>query len=179
MTEKDLADLKAGLAAGVDFVAMSFVRSALDVHVLRQHIGSARIPIIAKIEKPEAVQDIDTILDVASGIMVARGDLGVEMSLEMVPPIQKRLIRRARRKNRFVITATQMLESMIENANPTRAEVSDVANAIYDGTDAVMLSAETSVGKFPVNAVEYMVRIAEEAERALGKRGYVELPHMA
>jgi pyruvate kinase len=176
VTEKDLADLKAGLAAGVDYVAMSFVRSALDVHVLRQHIGSARIPIIAKIEKPEAVQDIDNILDVASGIMVARGDLGVEMSLEMVPPIQKRLIRRARRKNRFVITATQMLESMIENANPTRAEVSDVANAIYDGTDAVMLSAETSVGKFPVNAVNYMVRIAEEAERALGKRGYVELP---
>ena len=179
VTQKDLADLKAGLAAGVDYVAMSFVRSALDVHVLRQHIGSARLPIIAKIEKPEAVQDINAILDVASGIMVARGDLGVEMSLEMVPPIQKRLIRRARRKNRFVITATQMLESMIENANPTRAEVSDVANAIYDGTDAVMLSAETSVGKFPVNAVEYMVRIAEEAERAIGKRGYVEMPHIA
>ena len=179
ITLKDLADLKAGLAAGIDFVAMSFVRSALDVHVLRQHIGSAKIPIIAKIEKPEAVQDIDAILDVANGIMVARGDLGVEMSLEMVPPIQKRLIRRARRKNRFVITATQMLESMIENANPTRAEVSDVANAIYDGTDAVMLSAETSVGKFPVNAVQYMVRIAEEAERAIGKRGFVELPHIA
>jgi pyruvate kinase len=178
-TLKDLEDLKSGLAAGVDFVAMSFVRNALDVHVLRQHIGSAKIPIIAKIEKPEAVNDIDGILEVANGIMVARGDLGVEMSLEMVPPIQKRLIRRARRKNRFVITATQMLESMIENANPTRAEVSDVANAIYDGTDAVMLSAETSVGKFPVEAVSYMVRIAEEAERALGRRGYVDLPHMA
>ncbi len=179
VTEKDLADLKAGLAAGVDFVAMSFVRNAADVRALREHMGTARVPIIAKIEKPEAVQDIDAILDVANGIMVARGDLGVEMSLEMVPPIQKRLIRRARRKNRFVITATQMLESMIENANPTRAEVSDVANAIYDGTDAVMLSAETSVGKYPVNAVEYMTRIAEEAERAIRRRGYVELPHIA
>ena len=179
VTEKDLADLYAGLAAGVDYVAMSFVRSAADVRALREHMGAARIPIIAKIEKPEAVQDIEAILDVANGIMVARGDLGVEMSLEMVPPIQKRLIRRARRRNRFVITATQMLESMIENANPTRAEVSDVANAIYDGSDAVMLSAETSVGKYPVNAVEYMVRIAEEAERAIRRRGYVELPHVA
>ncbi len=179
VTEKDLADLKAGLAAGVDYVAMSFVRSAADVRALREHMGTARVPIIAKIEKPEAVHDIDAILDVANGIMVARGDLGVEMSLEMVPPIQKRLIRRARRKNRFVITATQMLESMIENANPTRAEVSDVANAIYDGTDAVMLSAETSVGKYPVSAVEYMVRIAEEAERAIRRRGYVDLPYMA
>ncbi|MES1257470.1 MAG: pyruvate kinase [Acidobacteriota bacterium] len=178
VTEKDLADLKAGLTAGVDYVAMSFVRSAADVRTLREHMGAARVPIIAKIEKPEAVQDIDAILDVANGIMVARGDLGVEMSLEMVPPIQKRLIRRARRKNRFVITATQMLESMIENANPTRAEVSDVANAIYDGTDAVMLSAETSVGKYPVNAVQYMVRIAEEAERAIRRRGYVDLPHI-
>src|ERR1700733_12773813 len=179
MSQKDLEDLRAGLSAGVDYVALSFVRNADDVLALRERMGALRVPIIAKIEKPEAVHDIDAILGVADGIMVARGDLGVEMSLEMVPPIQKRLIRRARRKNRFVITATQMLESMIENANPTRAEVSDVANAIYDGTDAVMLSAETSVGKFPVNAVEYMVRIAEEAERALGKRGYVELPHMA
>jgi pyruvate kinase len=179
VTEKDLADLKAGLATGVDYVAMSFVRNAADVRLLREHMGAARVPIIAKIEKPEAVNDIDAILDVANGIMVARGDLGVEMSLEMVPPIQKRLIRRARRKNRFVITATQMLESMIENANPTRAEVSDVANAIYDGTDAVMLSAETSVGKHPVAAVQYMTRIAEEAERAIRRRGYVDLPHIA
>jgi pyruvate kinase len=179
MTIKDLADLKAGLAAGVDFVAMSFVRSSADVRAVREHMGAARVPIIAKIEKPEAVHDIDAILDIANGIMVARGDLGVEMSLEMVPPIQKRLIRRARRKNRFVITATQMLESMIENANPTRAEVSDVANAIYDGTDAVMLSAETSVGKYPVGAVEYMVRIAEEAERSIRRRGFADLPHLA
>jgi len=179
LTEKDLADLAAGLAAGVDYVAMSFIRNSADVRAVRDHMGSARVPIIAKIEKPEAVHDIDAILDVSNGIMVARGDLGVEMSLEMVPPIQKRLIRRARRKNRFVITATQMLESMIENPNPTRAEVSDVANAIYDGSDAVMLSAETSVGKYPVGAVEYMVRIAEEAERGIRRRGYVDLPHMA
>ncbi len=179
LTEKDLADLAAGLAAGVDFVAMSFVRNSADIRAVRDHMGPARVPIIAKIEKPEAVNDIDAILDVSNGIMVARGDLGVEMSLEMVPPIQKRLIRRARRKNRFVITATQMLESMIENPNPTRAEVSDVANAIYDGSDAVMLSAETSIGKYPVNAVEYMVRIAEEAERGLRRRGFVGLPYIA
>ena len=142
-------------------------------------MGSRRVPIIAKIEKPEAVHVIDSILSVANGIMVARGDLGVETSLEMVPTIQKRLIRRARKRNRFVITATQMLESMIENANPTRAEVSDVANAIYDGTDAVMLSAETSVGRYPVSAVEYMGRIAEEAERSIRQRGFVSFPQLA
>jgi pyruvate kinase len=179
MSQKDLEDLRAGLAAGVDYVALSFVRSADDVLALRERMGALRVPIIAKIEKPEAVHDIDAILDVANGIMVARGDLGVEMSLEMVPPIQKRLIRQARRKNRFVITATQMLESMIESANPTRAEVSDVANAIYDGSDAVMLSAETSVGKYPVEAVQYMARIAAEAERGLKRRGFAELPRMA
>src|ERR1017187_7000942 len=167
MSQKDLEDLRGGLSAGVDYVALSFVRSADDVLALRERMGALRVPIIAKIEKPEALHDIDGILDVANGIMVARGDLGVEMSLEMVPPIQKRLIRQARRRNRFVITATQMLESMIENPNPTRAEVSDVANAVYDGTDAVMLSAETSVGKYPVAAVEYMTRIANETERGL------------
>jgi pyruvate kinase len=175
MTEKDIADLQAGVEAGVDFVALSFVRTARDVQELRQRIGSAKIPIIAKIEKPDGVDNIEEILEVASGIMVARGDLGVEMSLEMVPPIQKNLIRLARKHNRFVITATQMLESMIENANPTRAEVSDVANAIYDGTDAVMLSAETSVGKFPVAAVDYMTRIAAETERGLRQSPYPEL----
>ncbi|MGD1073741.1 MAG: pyruvate kinase, partial [Bryobacteraceae bacterium] len=124
MTEKDIADLQHGVAAGVDFVALSFVRTAADVRELRDRIGSAKIPIVAKIEKPDGVDNIESILEVASGIMVARGDLGVEMSLEMVPPIQKNLIRLARKHNRFVITATQMLESMIENANPTRAEVS-------------------------------------------------------
>jgi pyruvate kinase len=179
MSQKDLEDLRAGLSAGVDYVALSFVRNADDVLALRERMGALRVPIIAKIEKPEAVHDIDAILGVANGIMVARGDLGVEMSLEMVPPIQKRLIRQARRHNRFVITATQMLESMIESANPTRAEVSDVANAIYDGSDAVMLSAETSVGKYPVEAVHYMARIAAEAERGLKRRGFTDLPHMA
>ena len=179
LTEKDAGDLAAGLAAGIDLVAISFVRSSADVLAVREHMGARHVPIVAKIEKPEAVHVIDSILSVANGIMVARGDLGVEMSLEMVPPIQKRLIRRARQRNRFVITATQMLESMIDNANPTRAEVSDVANAIYDGTDAVMLSAETSVGKYPVNAVEYMVRIAEEAERSIRQRGFVGLPQSA
>jgi pyruvate kinase len=179
MSAKDLEDLRAGLAAGVDYVALSFVRSADDVLALRERMGARRLPIIAKIEKPEAVQDIDAILNVANGIMVARGDLGVEMSLEMVPPIQKRLIRQARRRNRFVITATQMLESMIESPNPTRAEVSDVANAIYDGSDAVMLSAETSVGKYPVEAVQYMARIAVEAERGLKRRGFADLPRIA
>jgi pyruvate kinase len=179
LSQKDLEDLRAGLAAGVDYVALSFVRSADDVIALRERMGELRVPIIAKIEKPEAVHDIDAILDVANGIMVARGDLGVEMSLEMVPPIQKRLIRQARRRNRFVITATQMLESMIDSANPTRAEVSDVANAIYDGSDAVMLSAETSVGKHPVEAVQYMARIAAEAERGLKRGGFPDLPHLA
>jgi pyruvate kinase len=178
VSQKDLEDLRAGLSAGVDYVALSFVRSADDVLALRERMGALRVPIIAKIEKPEAVHEIDGILDVANGIMVARGDLGVEMSLEMVPPIQKRLIRQARRRNRFVITATQMLESMIESANPTRAEVSDVANAIYDGSDAVMLSAETSVGKYPVEAVQYMARIAAEAERGLKRRGFTDLPHI-
>ena len=177
LTEKDLADLRAGLHIGVDFVALSFVRSADDVIHLRERMGAQRVPIIAKIEKPEAVQNIDAILEASNGIMVARGDLGVEMSLEKVPPIQKRLIRRARRMNRFVITATQMLESMIENPNPTRAEVSDVANAIYDGSDAVMLSAETSVGKYPLAAVEYMARIADEAEQGLRRRGFGDIPH--
>jgi len=177
LTEKDLADLRAGLMIGVDFVALSFVRTADDVIHLRDRMGARHVPIIAKIEKPEAVQNIDAILEASNGIMVARGDLGVEMSLEMVPPIQKRLIRRARRMNRFVITATQMLESMIENANPTRAEVSDVANAIYDGSDAVMLSAETSVGKYPLAAVEYMTRIADEAESGLRRRGFGDVPH--
>ena len=178
MTEKDIADLEAGVAAHVDFVALSFVRTARDVQELRDRIGAARIPIIAKIEKPDGVDNIEAILEIANGIMVARGDLGVEMSLEMVPPIQKKLIRLARRHKRFVITATQMLESMIENANPTRAEVSDVANAIYDGTDAVMLSAETSVGKYPVAAVDYMARIAAETERGLRQNVNTEVSDM-
>src|SRR4051794_28661564 len=176
LTEKDLDDLRAGLAAGVDMVALSFVRTAEDVRQLRHQLDAhgARTPIVAKIEKPQAWENIDAILDVADGVMVARGDLGVEMALEKVPFIQKAIIRRARRRSRFVITATQMLESMIQNATPTRAEVSDVANAIYDGSDAVMLSAETSVGKHPVEAVDFMARIATEAENSLRTRGIQE-----
>ncbi len=177
MTEKDLADLHFGLTAGVDLVALSFVRSAEDVQQLRDRLGGRPVLIVSKIEKPEAWDHIEPILDVTDGVMVARGDLGVETSLERVPRIQKSIIRRARHKAKFVITATQMLESMIEHATPTRAEVSDVFNAIYDGTDAVMLSAETSVGKYPVEAVKVMARIAREAEGSLRRKGFQDLPH--
>jgi len=176
LTEKDLADLRFGLAARVDMIALSFVRTAEDVRALRKELGEAQIPIVAKIEKPQAWDNIESILDEANGVMVARGDLGVEMALEKVPRIQKSIIRRARRKRKFVITATQMLESMIEHPTPTRAEVSDVANAIYDGTDAVMLSAETSMGKFPTESVAVMSRIARETEDAISARGYQDPP---
>jgi pyruvate kinase len=176
LSDKDLADLQFGLAMGVDMVALSFVRTQGDVRLLRSELKGADIPIVAKIEKPQAWDNIESILDEANGVMVARGDLGVEISLEKVPRIQKSIIRRARRKGRFVITATQMLESMVEHPVPTRAEVSDVANAIYDGTDAVMLSAETSVGKYPVEAVEFMARIAAETEASIRNRGFQEPP---
>ena len=177
LTEKDLADLHFGLDLGVDLVALSFVRTADDVRQLRNRLGGRAVSIVAKIEKPEAWENIESILDVADGVMVARGDLGVETSLEKVPRIQKSIIRRARRKGRFVITATQMLESMIENPTPTRAEVSDVANAIYDGTDAVMLSAETSIGQYPLEAVRFMARIAAEADASIRNKGYQDPPH--
>lgn len=177
LTEKDLADLHFGLNAGVDLIALSFVRSAADVQQLRDRLGGRPVSIVAKIEKPEGWENIESVLDVSDGVMVARGDLGVETALEKVPRIQKSIIRRARRKGRFVITATQMLESMIENPSPTRAEVSDVANAIYDGTDAVMLSAETSIGKYPVEAVRFMARIAAEADASIRNKGYQEPPH--
>ena len=143
---------------------------------MRAELKGADIPIIAKIEKPQAWDNIESILDEADGVMVARGALGVEISLERVPRIQKSIIRRARRKGKFVITATQMLESMIEHPVPTRAEVSDVANAIYDGSDAVMLSAETSVGKYPAESVDFMARIAVETEASIRNRGYQEPP---
>jgi len=177
LTEKDLADLHFGLSNGVDLVALSFVRTADDVCQLRDRIGGRPVLIVAKIEKPEGWENIEPILDVSDGVMVARGDLGVETALEKVPRIQKSIIRRARRKGRFVITATQMLESMIENSTPTRAEVGDVANAIYDGTDAVMLSAETSVGKYPVAAATFMARIARESEDSIRRKGFQDPPH--
>jgi pyruvate kinase len=177
LTEKDLQDLHFALTAGVDLIALSFVRTAADVLKLRDRLGGRPVSIVAKIEKPEGWENIETILNVTDGVMVARGDLGVETSLEKVPRIQKSIIRRARRKGKFVITATQMLESMIERPTPTRAEVSDVANAIYDGTDAVMLSAETSMGKYPVEAVQFMSRIAAEAEDSIRNKGYQDPPH--
>lgn len=179
LTEKDLVDLHFGLNAGVDMIALSFVRTPDDVLQLRDRLGGRPVSIVAKIEKPQAWENIEPILGVSDGVMVARGDLGVETALEKVPRIQKSIIRRARRKGRYVITATQMLESMIENPAPTRAEVSDVANAIYDGSDAVMLSAETSVGKYPVEAVRFMTRIAAEAEASIRSRGYQDPPHPA
>jgi len=167
MTEKDLIDLDFGLGQGVDYVALSFVRTAQDVADLRARMGEVggRAGIIAKIEKPEAVQDLDAIVAMADGVMVARGDLGIEMPMAQVPNVQKQIIRTALRAARPVITATQMLESMIENPRPTRAEATDVANAVLDGTDAVMLSAETASGKHPVRVVEVMAEIIAEAER--------------
>jgi pyruvate kinase len=176
LTDKDLENLQFGVAQGVDIVALSFVRTADDVRDLRMALGPSPLPVVAKIEKPQAWENIDSILEESDGVMIARGDLGVELALETVPRIQKSIIRRARRHGKFVITATQMLESMIESPTPTRAEVSDVANAIYDGTDAVMLSAETSVGKHPVEAVKFMARIAAETENAIRARGFQELP---
>jgi pyruvate kinase len=168
ITEKDRHDLVTGLRAGVDYVALSFVRTADDVRELRtlMETHDAHVPIIVKVEKWQAVQNIESILAVANGIMVARGDLGVEMPIEEVPIIQKRLIALCNRMGKPVITATQMLNSMVENPSPTRAEVTDVANAIFDGTDAVMLSNETAVGKFPVETVEMMGRIIEATERS-------------
>lgn len=178
LTRRDMEILQAGLELGIDLVALSFVRRSSDILRLRLFLEEkgANIPIVAKIEKPEAVENLKDILAETDGVMVARGDLGVECPMEKVPFIQKSIIEQARRAGKFVITATQMLESMIENPFPTRAEVSDVANAIYDGTDAVMLSGETSVGKFPVEAVRVMDRTAHEAELSLGRLGFRELP---
>ncbi len=178
LTRADMANLQSGLEAGIDLVAMSFVRKPSDVLRLRLFLEEkgANLPIIAKIEKPEAVAQIKDIINESDGLMVARGDLGVEMALEQVPFIQKSIIDQSRRAGKFVITATQMLESMIENPVPTRAEVSDVANAIYDGTDAVMLSAETSVGKYPVEAVQMMDRTAKQAEESLRQLGFPDPP---
>lgn len=166
LTDKDRQDLEFGIAHGVDIVALSFVRSADDVRQARRIIEShnADVPIIAKLEKPQAIKHLDEILEVADGVMVARGDLGVELPPECVPIIQKRIIRHAAEASKPVITATQMLESMINNPRPTRAEASDVANAIFDGTDAVMLSAETATGKYPREAMAMMDRIVAEAE---------------
>lgn len=166
LTEKDKKDLNFGVKSGVDYFALSFVRSENDLKLIKSILDKqgSDIPVIAKIEKPEAVENIDKILNIADGIMVARGDLGVELKPEQVPTIQKQIILKAGKANRVVITATQMLETMCINPIPTRAEASDVANAILDGTDAIMLSGETASGKYPVKAVQMMTRIAKEAE---------------
>ncbi|BCR07046.1 pyruvate kinase [Desulfuromonas versatilis] len=182
LTEKDLEDLRFCLGHGVDYVALSFVRRAEDVHGLKDLLyqQKADLRVIAKIEKPEAVANFDAILEAADGIMVARGDLGVEMSPEKVPLIQKRIIRQCNEAGKPVITATQMLESMIANPRPTRAETSDVANAILDGTDAVMLSAETASGQFPVEAVSLMVRVAHDVEEdpVLREKSFRPIPEV-
>ena len=199
LTEKDRADLAFGVSQRVDYMALSFVRTPEDVRAAKEMIAAllARtppeehgpeglhasayaaermIPVIAKLEKPEAIERLDAILEASDGVMVARGDLGVEMPLERVPVVQKQIIRQANAKGLPVITATQMLESMVHNPRPTRAEASDVANAILDGTDAVMLSAETSVGAFPVEAVQVMARIACETEESLPVRSQTAKP---
>lgn len=166
LTEKDLRDLEFGLKQGVDLVALSFVRSVNDVVKAKNAIAAYRsdVGLVAKLEKPQAIENLDGILDAAVAVMVARGDLGVEVAPEKVPLIQKYVIRRALDFRRPVITATQMLESMTESPRPTRAEASDVANAVFDGTDAVMLSGETASGKYPLEAVEMMARIVAETE---------------
>ena len=168
LTEKDQKDLAFGIAQGVDFVALSFVRRAQNVSDARSFIESrgAAIPLIAKIEKHEALTNIDEILAAADGIMVARGDLGVETPLQHVPLLQKMLIAKANRAGKPVITATQMLRSMVDCPRPTRAEAADVANAILDGTDAVMMSEETASGRYPLESLDMMVRIAQDAETA-------------
>ncbi|HEX8996765.1 MAG TPA: pyruvate kinase [Ktedonobacterales bacterium] len=191
LTEKDRADVRFGVRHGVDYIALSFVRKSDDIRIAKAviaeeiaanpdrmrpkgpkglhpsvYVADTTIPLIAKLEKPEAIANLDSILMAADGVMVARGDLGVEMPLEQVPLIQKKIIARANTLGLPVITATQMLESMITHARPTRAEASDVANAILDGTDAVMLSAETATGAYPVETVQVMARIAIQAETA-------------
>lgn len=170
LTDKDKQDLQFGLAQGVDWVSLSFVRRAADIRALRELLtakGAPDMPIMAKIEKPQAIDNLDAILDECNGVMVARGDLGVEMRPEKVPLLQKRIIKGCNERSIPVITATQMLESMIHNPRPTRAEASDVANAILDGTDAVMLSGESAVGDHPIKAVEMLARIATDVENEL------------
>ena len=166
LTEKDIVDLKWAVQQNVDYIALSFVRSAADCERAKKMISEAggRAPLVAKIEKAEAIDHLDEIIAAADGVMVARGDLGVETSVELVPVYQKRIIERSIQAGKMVITATQMLQSMVNNPRPTRAEASDVANAVWDGTDCVMLSNETATGVYPVVAVATMARIVESAE---------------
>lgn len=176
VTDKDLADLEFGLSQGVDWVAMSFVRTAEDLQPLRERMRQLGrpTPLMAKIEKHEAVDRLDEIIAAADGVMVARGDLGIEVALDQVPVLQKEIIARCNAAGKPVITATQMLESMLASPRPTRAEVSDVANAVLDGTDAVMLSGETAVGRYPREAVAVMAQVVLQAEAAFDHHGYLE-----
>src|SRR6195952_2856139 len=179
MSQKDTDDLKFALSLGVDVIALSFVRAAADVELVHQvmdEVGAPRLPVIAKIEKPEAVDNLEAIVLAFDGIMVARGALGVELPLEQVPLVQKRAVQIARENARPVIVATQMLDSMITNSRPTRAEASDVANAVLDGADALMLSGETSVGRYPIKTVRTMAQIVEAVEA--GSFGVPPLNHV-
>jgi len=176
LTEKDEIDMEAALDMGVDWIAQSFVQRAEDVIYAKKKING-RAALMAKIEKPSAVADIDEILEHVDGIMLARGDLGVEMPPEQVPTIQKQIVYKARKAGKPIIVATQMLESMIENATPTRAEASDVATAVFDGADAVMLSAETAVGQYPIEAVSMMNRICQTTEADAHYRRVMEANH--
>ena len=179
LTEKDKKDILWGIKNSVDFIALSFVRQAKDVLELKQILkkNGAKIPVIAKIEKREAIENLSEIINAADAIMVARGDLGIEVSLEEVPFLQKLIIRECLKAGKPVITATQMLESMVENSLPTRAEVTDVANAILDGTDAIMLSEEAAVGKHPVEAAAVMDKIARKTEQEFPYAEYLKLRH--
>ncbi|MBI3240726.1 MAG: pyruvate kinase [Chloroflexi bacterium] len=182
LTEKDRGDLTFGLSQGVDYIAISFIQRAQDVMDVRRAIhkinpAKDNTPIIAKLEKPAALENLSAILDAADGVMVARGDMGVELSPQQVPSAQKRIIEAANMQGKIVITATQMLESMINSPRPTRAEASDVANAIFDGTDAVMLSAETASGQYPVESVKMMDTIANEAESQEKRWGHFQEMH--
>jgi pyruvate kinase len=177
MTEKDRIDLRFGLDLDVDFVALSFVRTASDIQAVKEIIQNQGkdTPVIAKIEKHEAIDNMDEILKISDGIMVARGDLGVEIPLENVPEIQKTLVRKANRRGKPVIIATQMLRSMVDAPRPTRAEATDVANAVLDGTDAIMLSEETASGSYPVESVAFMARIADAAIKTFEHQRYLEM----
>jgi len=177
LTEKDKDDLSFGLENDVDYVALSFVRKADDILSAREAVSkkNKNTPIIAKIEKHEAIKHIDEIMEASDGIMVARGDLGVEIPLENIPSVQKMLIRKANEAGKPVITATQMLRSMIASPRPTRAEATDVANAVLDGTDAVMLSEETAIGAYPIEAVRFMARIAQSTEKNFSHERYLQL----
>lgn len=177
LTEKDRRDLLYGLDMGVDYVALSFVRSAADIHDIKRiiHRQNKQTPVIAKFEKHEALHNVDAIVAAADGVMVARGDLGVEIALERVPNIQKVLVRKANTAGKPVIIATQMLRSMVASPRPTRAEAADVANAVQDGADAIMLSEETASGNFPVEATRYMARIAASAEEKYPHKKYLKV----